>query len=86
MERSEIIKKMATDYADNSILQTPLADFIPVKEDDGDKVSQLAQKVLNTCNSTDAQHNIVVASLALALFSACSSAFHTMPSPSNLIH
>lgn len=85
-ERSEIIKRMANDYADDSILQTPLADFIPVNEDDGDVVSKLAQKVLNGCNGTDAPHDVVVASLALALFSACSSAFHTIPSPSKLVH
>jgi hypothetical protein len=86
-ERTEIIKRMASDCADDSILKTPLADFIPVGEGESDSVSQLAQNMLNVCNrNTNVSHDIVVASLALALFSACSSAFNMIPSPSKLIH
>lgn len=86
-ERSKIIERMSSDFADNSILKTPLADFIPVGEDEQDVVGKLAQQILNVCNTNiQAPHDAIVASLALALFSACSSAYNMIPSPSKLIH
>jgi len=85
-ERIEIIKSMSKDCLDDTILKTPLADFIPVNEKEKDVVGKLAQQILNVCNKTDMEHDTVVASLAISLFSACTSAYNAIPSPSNLIH
>lgn len=86
-ERTEIIKQMANDQGDDCILNTKLADFMPIEADDSPIVTKLAQDILNVCNhKTDIPHKIITSSIGLALFSACSSFLHTAPSPSKLIH
>jgi hypothetical protein len=74
IEREKLIKGISRD---NRILKTPLADFMPVDEDDKAAVDLFAQKLLSSCNHTSAPHEVIVASLV----SACSTSY-----PSKLLH
>ena len=85
-QRKKIIKTISESVVDTSVLETPLADFLPVNEKQNLTVKKFTQNLLDVCCQSNVSHEVVVASLALALFSSVSTSYNLIPNPSNLIH
>jgi len=85
-QRNKIIDEVSLNPVDQSVLKTPLADFIPVtkKNDEASKI--FAKKVLGLCNQSGQTNEVVIAALALALFSSVNNSYSRVPNPSDAIH